>query len=101
MIGEKPRPWPPRVIVAFQSTSSSGVVPLQSVKSGNVEGRSNIVAVSGAPAPVGPWQPAHPAWYSAWPLVSPRAGDWPTGPAADAVAVQSARRTAIANPGRT
>jgi hypothetical protein len=60
-------------MVAFQSTSSSGVVPEQSVKSGNVDGRSNIVLVSGAPAPVAPWQPAHPDWKIASPDVSPLA----------------------------
>src|SRR4051812_39243945 len=75
MMREKPRPWPPSMIVAFQSTSSSGVVPAQSVKSGKVAGRSNIVFVGGAPSPFGPWQPAQPAWYSA----SPESGLGPTG----------------------
>ena len=58
---EKPRPRPPWVIVAFQSTSSSGVVVAQSVKSGNVEGLSKPIAVCGAPSPRAPWQPAQPA----------------------------------------
>jgi len=61
MMREKPRPRPPAAIVAFQSTSSSGVVPEQSVKFGNVSGRSKPVLVWGAPSPFGPWQPAQPA----------------------------------------
>jgi hypothetical protein len=61
MIREKPRPWPPCVIVAFQSMSSSGVVVGQSVKSGKVGGLSNPMLVCGAPAPRPPWQPAQPA----------------------------------------
>src|SRR5262249_57137239 len=61
MIGEKPRPCPPCAIVALQSTSGSGVVDEQSLKSGNVDGRSHIVDVCGAPSPFGPWQPAQPA----------------------------------------
>ena len=61
MIREKPRPRPPCVIVAFQSTSSSGVVDGQSLKSGKVDGRSKPVDACGAPSPFGPWQPAQPA----------------------------------------
>jgi hypothetical protein len=61
MIREKPRPWPPWVMVAFQSTSSSGVVVGQSVKSGNVDGLSKPMLVCGAPSPRAPWQPAQPA----------------------------------------
>jgi len=61
MIREKPRPCPPCVIVAFQSTSSSGVVLGQSVKSGKVDGLSNPMLVCGAPSPRAPWQPAQPA----------------------------------------
>jgi hypothetical protein len=49
------------VIVAFQSTSSSGVVVGQSVKSGNVDGLSKPMLVCGAPSPRAPWQPAQPA----------------------------------------
>jgi hypothetical protein len=61
MMREKPRPWPPSVIVAFQSTSSSGVVVAQSEKSGNVDGLSKPIVVCGAPSPRAPWQPAQPA----------------------------------------
>ena len=61
MIGEKPRPWPPSVIVAFQSTSSSGVVPAQSEKSGNVDGRSNMVLVGRRT-------------FTVWPVASGAAG---------------------------
>jgi len=61
MMGENPRPRPPCVIVAFQSISCSGVVEAQSLKSGNVPGRSNPVLLGGAPSPFGPWHPAHPA----------------------------------------
>jgi hypothetical protein len=51
MMREKPRPRPPSVIVALQSTSSSGVVPEQSVKSGKVEGLSNPIVVWVPPSP--------------------------------------------------
>src|SRR6185437_4793957 len=54
-------------------TSSSGVVPAQSVKSGNVEGFSKPIVVSGAPLPSGPWHPAQPALKIASPLVRLRA----------------------------
>jgi len=54
MIRENPRPWPPWVMVAFQSMSCSGVELGQSEKSGKVEGRSKTVLVSGAPSPCAP-----------------------------------------------
>ena len=54
MMREKPRPFPPCVIVAFQSTSSSGVADAQSVKSGNVAGLSKPVADGDAPSPCAP-----------------------------------------------
>jgi hypothetical protein len=61
MMREKPRPFPPCVIVAFQSTSSSGVADAQSVKSGKVAGLSKPIVDCDAPSPCGPWQPAQPA----------------------------------------
>jgi hypothetical protein len=90
MIREKPRPYPPCVIVAFQSTSSSGVVPAQSVKSGNVEGLSKLVDVCGAPSPLEPWHPAHPRWKISSPAVSSRVVDWA---AAEACAAKLAAGT--------
>jgi hypothetical protein len=61
MMRENPRPLPPCVTVALQSISRSGVEVAQSLKSGNVSGRSNPVLLCGAPSPFGPWHPAQPA----------------------------------------
>lgn len=44
--------------------SASGVACEQSEKSGNVSGRSAPRSTEGAPAPSGPWQALHAAWYS-------------------------------------
>src|SRR3954466_2709673 len=79
MIREKPRPPPPCVTVAFQSTSSSGVVLGQSVKSGNVDGLSKPTVVCDSPSPCGPWQPAQPLRKIASPEVSVRATDGGAG----------------------
>ncbi len=47
MISEKPRLRPPWWMMVRQVEFGSGVVPLQSVKSGKVDGRSNPLVVWG------------------------------------------------------
>src|SRR5215471_57891 len=61
MICENPRAGPPLVTMARHCTSGSGVEVGQSVKSGNVEGRSNPARFCVCPLPSGPWQETHPA----------------------------------------
>jgi len=61
MICDKRREGSPCTIAAFQLPFGSGVVPAQSVKSGNVSGLTNTVLLSGAPLPVLPWHAMQPA----------------------------------------
>jgi hypothetical protein len=51
IICESPRDGPPCTITAFQLPFGSGVVPAQSVKSGNVSDRLKTVPAMGAPFP--------------------------------------------------
>ena len=51
IICESPRDGPPCTITAFQLPFGSGVVPAQSVKSGNISDRAKTVLAMGAPFP--------------------------------------------------
>src|SRR5436190_14770610 len=57
-------------MMAFQSAVLSRVLPLQSVKSGNVAGASNPRRVSSWPTPFGPWHPIQDALKISSPVSS-------------------------------
>ena len=61
MICEKARAGPPLVMMARHWMSGSGVEVGQSLKSGNVAGRSKPARFCDCPFPSGPWHATHPA----------------------------------------